>query len=225
MMSGRIAGTVHSHNRGGSYVRRFSIPVNGATQFQQNVRGNLADASQAWRSLLDEQRAAWVAWASTHPVINRLGASIILTGQQAYVALNRNGFSADLGANFYDVPPPDPAFQFPFEASFVIDADATGSALTLESTVQPSVNTTAQVFASPPLSAGRTFAKDKSKFIGTLNILAATAVPATWSIETMWVNRFGTYSTELIDKKLIVAVRTFSNGQWSGLTGSSTIIV
>jgi len=225
MMSGRVAGTVHAHNRGGSYVRRFSVPVNGATGFQQNVRGSLGDASQAWRSLLDEQRAAWVAWASTHPVTNRLGAAILLTGQQAYVQLNRNAFSAGEGQNIFDVPPPEPVFHFPFVADFVIDADTAGPTIKVTSDVQPAADVTMQMFASPPLSAGRTFAKDKSKFIGLIPVLAVTAVPHDYDITADWVSRFGTFGVDLIDKKLIVSLRSYSQGRWSGLTTSSTIVV
>src|SRR5439155_18595087 len=36
-ISGRIAGTVHARNKGGSYIRRFSVPINPATGFQQGV--------------------------------------------------------------------------------------------------------------------------------------------------------------------------------------------
>ena len=224
-MSGRIAGTVHAHNRGGAYVRRFSVPVNAATTFQQNVRGNLAASSAAWRNLSDPDRLAWVAWSSTHPIINRLGAAIILTGHQAFGQLNRNGFSAGLGVNFYTVPPAAPVYEFPFEADFVVDADGTGGTFTLGQTVQPGLDTIVQVFASPPVSAGVTFAKDKSKFIGILTVLAATAVPVDVDVLAMWEGRFGTFGVDLIGKKVIVAVRSFSNGQWSGLTSSSSLVV
>jgi len=225
MMSGRQAGTVFSHNKGGSYTRRFSVPVNAATTFQQNVRSSLADNSSGWRQLMDADRAAWVAWASTHPVINRLGAAIILSGQQAYVQMNRNAFSSGEAANFFTVPPPEPVYEFPFAADFGIDADGTGGALTIESTVQPSADTIVQIFASPPLSPGRTFAKDLSKFIGIFTVLAATVPPTDNDILALWVGRFGTFGADLVGKKLIIAVRSYSNGQWSGITSSSTIVV
>ena len=97
-MSGRVAGTVYSRNKGGSYIRRFSVPVNASTLFQQGVRSSLAAASSAWRDLTPSVQQAWVAWASTHPVIDRLGAAIQLTGQQAFVQANRNAFSAAVGS-------------------------------------------------------------------------------------------------------------------------------
>jgi hypothetical protein len=139
-----------------------------------------------------------VAWASTHPVINRLGAAIILSGQQAYVQMNRNGFSAGEGANAFDVPPPEPAFLFPFEADFVIDADGTGGTLTIESTVAVATDTVVQIFAAPPLSPGRTFAKDLSKFIGTFTVLSATVPPTDNDILALWVARFGTFGADLV---------------------------
>lgn len=222
-LSGRVAGNVFAHNKGGAYLRRYSVPVNPATTFQQNVRGDLADNSQRWRNLTDAQRAAWVSWASTHPIVNRLGATILLSGQQAYVSLNRNGFSAGAGAGTFDNPPPDPTFEFPFAADFAVDADATGGNLTIERTVAVTVDTIVQVFATPPLSAGRSFAKDKVKFIGLLTIASADAPPDDQDILAAWVERFGTFGVDLIGKKIIIAVRSYSQGQWSGLSSSSGI--
>jgi len=225
MMSGRQAGTVFAHNKGGSYTRRFSVPVNASTSHQQNVRGNLAASSSEWRNLTDTQRAAWVAWASTHPIVNRLGAAIILSGQQAYTQLNRNGFSAGEGANAFVVPPVEPAFLFPFEADFAVDADGTGGALTIETTVAVAVDTIIQIFAAPPLSPGRTFARDKSKFIGVITVDSTDVPPIAETIKAMWESRFGTFGTSLIGKKIIVAVRSYSEGQWSGIITSSSIVV
>src|SRR5207249_1902080 len=119
----------------------------------------------------------------------------------AYVQLNRNGFSAGQGANAYTVPPPEPAYLFPFEANFVVDADATGGNLTIQSTVAVASDTIVQIFAAPPLSPGITFAKDKSKFIGLFTVLSATVPPTDNDILAMWVSRFGTYGVDLIGKK------------------------
>ena len=132
-ISGRIAGTVHARNRGGSYIRRFSVPVNPSTTFQQQIRSSLATASAAWRNLSAGVQLAWGAWAETHPVIDRLGAAIKLSGAQAFVAVNRNAFSAGLGALSIEVPPLEPVYEYPFEAGFTIASDQDGGTMTISS--------------------------------------------------------------------------------------------
>jgi hypothetical protein len=223
-ISGRVAGTVHARNKGGSYIRRFSVPVNPATTFQQNVRNALASSSAAWRNLTPTQQTAWQAWAATHPIIDRLGAAITLSGQQAYVALTQNAFNNGDGVAFYDVPPPSPVYEFPFEGDFAVVAASGGPTLTIGQTVQPAADTQVFVFASPPVSAGVTFVKEKVKFLGPITVLAATAVPVAVDVRAMWETRFGTFGASLIDKKIVFGLRTYNNGQLSGLVSSFGIV-
>lgn len=224
-ISGRIAGTVHARNKGGSYIRRFSVPINPATGFQQGVRASLADASANWRQLTDPNRLAWVAWSSTHPVIDRLGAAILLTGQQAYVALRRNADSAADSTIVLDDPPVEPTFEFPLLAGFVIDADSSGPTLTLATDVQPAADTTLLIYASPAVSPGRTNVSAQTKFLGAATVLSTDTVGTLIDILTDWVSRFGDLSTGLVGKKLAIGVRTYSQGQLSGTTASATIII
>ncbi len=86
--SGSLGGTTFSRNRFGMYTRTRAVPVNPDTSYQQNVRGHLAAASQGWGALTVAQQLAWKAWAQTHPVIDTLGQSQILTGHLAYIKCN-----------------------------------------------------------------------------------------------------------------------------------------
>ena len=224
-MSGRVAGTVYSRNKGGSYCRRFSVPVNAATTFQQGVRNSLAAASSAWRDLSAPDQQAWVAWAATHPVVDRLGAAILLSGQQAFVQANRNAFSAGLGVPFFTAPPAEPSYEFPFESPFLVTMDASAQTLLIGQTVQPTANQTLLVFASPAVSPGKTNVAAIGKFLGPISVLAATAVPVDVDISSMWVDRFGSIDTGLIGKRVVVSLRTYSNGQLSGAVASSGICV
>lgn len=89
-MSGKIAGNVWSHNKGGQYVRQRVIPVNRNSIRQQVLRTNLAANSRLWLSgLTGAGRQSWVDWANANPVTNRLGHSIQLTGIAAFNALNQ----------------------------------------------------------------------------------------------------------------------------------------
>lgn len=223
-MSGRVAGTVHARNKGGSYVRRFSVPVNPATTYQQQIRNNLAASAAGWRDLAPADQQAWVAWASTHPVIDRLGAAIQLSGIQAFVALNRNAFSDGLGDLFFTTPPVEPTFEFPLEAGFAVSFSAGGGTATIQQTVQPAADTEVFIYATPAVSPGITFVKDKTKFLGKYTVLAATTPPDDIDIATEWVARFGSISAGLEGKKVVIAARTYSEGQLSGIVSSFGIV-
>ena len=95
--SGSIAGLTASRNRGGLYFRARAVPTNPNTTQQQAVRQALATLVDAWTTVLSPaQRAAWDVYAVNTPVFNRLGASIILTGQQFYIASNTPRIQASI---------------------------------------------------------------------------------------------------------------------------------
>ena len=88
-MSGSMGGITASHNRGGAYLRRRSIPVNPNTARQQSVKSSFGGLVQAWTNELTEaQRQAWRAYAAAVPRQDSLGNTITLTGQQWYIAAN-----------------------------------------------------------------------------------------------------------------------------------------
>ena len=84
--SGSIQGVTYSHNRGGAYTRKRATPVVGTRTTRQGVvKGNMTVASQAWQLLSPADQASWISYANGHPVINRLGSSIKLTGSQYFI--------------------------------------------------------------------------------------------------------------------------------------------
>src|SRR6267154_4350068 len=86
--SGSVGGITYSHNKGGAYIRKRSIPTNPQTTRQQTVRTILATLSSAWASLTSTQQGDWTTWAESHTIVDSLGLSIIMSGQQAFVQLN-----------------------------------------------------------------------------------------------------------------------------------------
>jgi len=86
--SGSQGSRVYSHNKGGAYTRNRRIPVNPTTVAQGAIRNQLAASSANWANLTDAQRVAWSAYAATNPVTDRLGSSILLSGQGTYVSCN-----------------------------------------------------------------------------------------------------------------------------------------
>lgn len=97
LMVGRLSrsagNTTAAHNRNGSYLRNRVIPTNPSTGKQTAVRANLGATSSAWRGLTDAQRAAWGAFGANITRTDTLGESYTLTGQQAFILINRNLFT------------------------------------------------------------------------------------------------------------------------------------
>lgn len=88
-MSGSIGGMTGSHNKGGMYLRARSIPTDPQTSRQTNVRDMMTMYSQMWSQVLSApQRAGWDTFAGNVPIINPLGDSILLSGQQHYLRAN-----------------------------------------------------------------------------------------------------------------------------------------
>lgn len=102
-ISGRVGGSVFSHNRGGPYIRNGTIPVTSTTPEAIAAKTRLSTVSTAWKNLTDAQRRAWTDWAVANPVTNRLGHSITLPANAAYISLNTRIAAAALTQ--IDVPP------------------------------------------------------------------------------------------------------------------------
>ena len=98
-ISGRVGGSVFSHNKGGPYIRNATKPTtvtSDAALTQKAIVGNL---SQTWQTLTAAQRLAWSDWAAENPITNRLGMSIHRTGHQAYIGLNARLLRSELSAS------------------------------------------------------------------------------------------------------------------------------
>jgi hypothetical protein len=62
-------------------------PVISNTEFTQRVRELMQMVSSGWKDLTDAGRAAWVAWAQTNPIVDKLGDRQVLAGNAAFVKL------------------------------------------------------------------------------------------------------------------------------------------
>jgi hypothetical protein len=93
--SGSLGGVTSSHNRAGQYRRARRTPVSPTRTDKQGViRGRFGSASAAWQSLASDLQAAWTAFAANYPVVDSLGQSIVLTGQQFFIGLQSSLMNA-----------------------------------------------------------------------------------------------------------------------------------
>lgn len=95
-ISGSVGANTWSHNKGGPYIRRRTVPTNPTTLRQTSVRSYLANLSALWQTLTTLQQSSWSAYANNHPVLNRQGVSIRLPNMSWYIGLNSR--LLDIGA-------------------------------------------------------------------------------------------------------------------------------
>lgn len=87
--SGSLGGFTASHNAGGLYLRRRSIPTNPNTTRQQVIRSAMGNVVQHWSMNLSEaQRQAWRDYAANTPVTNTMGQVITLSGINMFARTN-----------------------------------------------------------------------------------------------------------------------------------------
>lgn len=73
---------------GRQFLRNMVIPENPDTANQQIIRNLLTQAAQAFGSLTDNERAAWVTYATNHPKKDSFGDDYTLQEMAAYVEVN-----------------------------------------------------------------------------------------------------------------------------------------
>lgn len=95
--SGSVGGFTASHNRGGQYFRRRSVPTDPGSAAQVAVRGFVGNLAQEWlTALTDVQRAGWQTYAANTSWTDSLGQSIQLSGINHYIRSNTPRLYADL---------------------------------------------------------------------------------------------------------------------------------
>jgi hypothetical protein len=102
--SGSQANTTASHNRAGQYLRSRRTPVTPTRTPKQGIlRGKFGAASAAWQSLTSAVQAAWTSFAHAYPVVDALGQSVVLTGQQYFIGIQTSLMNAGQPMNT-DIP-------------------------------------------------------------------------------------------------------------------------
>jgi len=111
-IAGSIGDDTYARNPAGPYVRDRVTPTDPNTSIQQSVRTAMSNASAAWASCTEDQREGWRVFAANTPRLNRLGETITLTGQQAFLqqahlrSLWFAGIVYDAPTTFELPPPP-----------------------------------------------------------------------------------------------------------------------
>jgi hypothetical protein len=137
VLSGSIGGWTFSHNRGGRYVRQRVVPTNPSSAKQQLARASLSSSAKLWTTLTAVQRSQWAVYAQEHPVPNRLGEMITLSGFGWYC--RANGLLRSIGLTVRSIPP---------------DLETPPSLLTASGVIVAGGATVTVSYTATPLAAG-----------------------------------------------------------------------
>lgn len=87
---GKLGGHVGQKNTYGNVLRTKVTPVNRRSPAQQKERVIVAELTQSWSVLTEEERASWISFALTLPFTDIFGNTYFLTGMNLYVKVNLN---------------------------------------------------------------------------------------------------------------------------------------
>jgi len=212
--SGSIAGNVLSRNRGGAYMRQRVKPLNPRSNSQANVRSRLGINATGWRVLTSAQRLNWEGWAASHPIVNRLGNSVVLTGSQAYVQIN-NARVANLDSATASTVPGEPVFTpdiIDVATPLTIDVSTPTVIVTLGAGAV--AGQILNVYATPFVSPGVANAQAAMRLIASYTILAGDITAEEIDFATQWQAKFGAL-TGNEGRGIVMRITEYDEGQYS----------
>lgn len=213
-MRGKVNGHVASKNRAGAYIRTKVTPVNPNTSYQQNVRATLTNFSQAWRALTQPQRDAWNAAVPDFATTDIFGDLRNPTGKNLFTKLNTN--LTNIGQPTTNIPPALDAVDAVFAGTVTIsvgtptyEVDFTGAGS----------NVHVLVWATPSVSAGKSFVKSEYRLIGSFSGSASSP----FDFESAYLSKFG---APTIGEKVFIALQPINSltGQAGTRSESSAIV-
>lgn len=179
---GKLGGQVFSKNRGGSYIRTKVTPSNPRSSFQQAIRTLLSSFSQAWSALTDNQRSAWNGAVENWSKTDIFGDIKNPSGKNLFVRLNTKAVNAGY-PSMANVPE---KAELPVNDCTGILVDISATTVTLTG-LTGSASARVVVYATPPLTAGTSNAKNKFRKI--YEAVSNAVVPA--DIFAAYETRFG----------------------------------
>jgi hypothetical protein len=219
---GSVNGVTYARNRFGLYARSKASPVQPRTPAQSERRAQLTVLSQRWRTLDESLRAEWRALADELTRSDALGLTYRLTGLQAYLQVNL--WRALLGLAPQDNPPPQLDAPSPISIQgFSFDTDA--NILDIVFTPSPYRGALA-LWATAPFSRGINFVAPSRYRIVAVRRPAAFGgtLGSPQNIATEYQTKFGLPVTELVNKRIAVALTPVSYGatNTAGVAGQRT---
>jgi hypothetical protein len=202
--SGKLGGQVFSKNRGGSYVRTKGIPTNPQNVAQMYIRGIFASLSSQWSALTEAQRTSFNNFVTDYGKTDVFGDVRNPSGKNLFQRLNQNlSLTAQTLVTTCVAPSEVP---FANISNAVIEI---GNATAEINTTGNTTGSKFLVFATPSLTQGTTFIKNKLRSIGYFDGGNGSVI----DVQTAYVAKFGNPS---VSANIYFGVKVInSNGQAS----------
>jgi hypothetical protein len=213
-ISGKIAASVYTRNRGGNVIRNRRTPINRRSVAQSIRRQGLGNLASGWRGLTQAQRDSWNGASNNFPYQNALGETKFLSGEQLYIQFNQNLLL--IGASVVNAAPAPFSFA---TFSLSLAAAATPSFdVTFTPTPMAADNNLA-VYATPNLSPGVGSPNaSRFRFIGVI-------APTDTSPADMLADFQAVHGDPVAGQKIFVEVRPISaTGQGGTPLRASAIV-
>ena len=181
---GKLGGHVASRNTAGSYLRTKVTPINPQTAFQETSRERFGTLSQAWRDLTEEERKSWNSHVTEFATTDVFGDLKNPTGFNLFQRLNNN--LLNVGQATIDEAPAPAAILTVGIGVLTVDVGAI-PVFTIAMDGAVPAGTSMQVWATPGLSAGKSFAESEFRLLQFE--AAASASPV--DFEAAYLARFG----------------------------------
>jgi hypothetical protein len=160
--SGKLNGWVASKNRGGSYMRTKVTPLNPSTSAQQNARGILGSLSTQWSQLTESQRLSFNNAVGDFSRTDIFGDIRNPSGINLFVKLNTNLINT-AQQQITSAPAKEEILFSPIDA---VTMDVSGQTATIQLQNGNLDGARVLVFATPTLTNGTTFVKNRLRSIG-----------------------------------------------------------
>lgn len=204
--SGKLGGQVFSKNRGGSYVRTKVTPTNPQTTAQMTVRGIFASISSLWSSITEASRLSFNNLVGDYGTTDIFGDLHNPSGKALFQRLNQNLEISGQAQITVCVPPQ----SVPFANILSSVADVSAPFFNVE-TGNDTTGSKIVIWATPPLSQGTTFVKNRLRQVAV--------VPGAGSGEVdFWPEYVAKFGEPAVGANVYVGVRIINdNGQASPL--------
>lgn len=211
--SGKLGGQVFSKNRGGAYIRTKSTPLNPQTTAQMSIRGIFASISSAWSGLTEASRQSFNNLVSSYARTDIFGDLRNPSGKNLFQRLNQNlVISGQAQITVCSEPQ-----EVPFANISQCVASIAGEYFEAES-VGNTTGSKVVIWATPSLSQGTKFVKNKLRQIGVFDGGNALTFDAWGS----YVDKFGTPS---VGANIYIGVRVINaNGQASPMETVKAVV-
>ena len=183
--SGKLGGQVFSKNRGGSYVRTKVTPINPQSVAQSAIRNVFAAISQGWSALTDAQRQSWNAAVDSYGKTDVFGDIRNPSGKNLFQRLNQNlAISNQTGLVVVGLPDAIPLAN---PSTALLDSANNEIGIPTSGDVTGSM---VVVWATPPLSAGTRFVRNRLRQIAVIT----GGDEIEYLVSDEYINKFGAFT-------------------------------